>query len=241
MSQFKRRLRSTRGSSMFLAMVFFLLCFFVGGSVLAAATANGGRLTRSQESMASYYAQRSAVTLLREQFTNPTKTSIKLNTTNNTIITTTSGGVTTMEKQQPSYDYKVVYGDNQTALQELASNAAVAVYKEHNIEDSRLTSWTGITYQGVFTIELDGKTSAKVQYVCNYTDSGDFGDIVFYVYTNDLSDSQFSLMVPASVNVVKTTSNASVTGDNTLTITRTTTESVNITWGTPEIQKGGAA
>jgi hypothetical protein len=226
---------------MFLAMVFFLLCFFVGGSVLAAATANGGRLTRSQESMASYYAQRSAVTLLREQFTNPTKTSIKLNTTNNTIITTTSGGVTTMERPDTTYGYEVVYGDTQTALQTLASNAAVTVYQQHNTDDSRLTSWTDTACQGDFTIELDGEVSAMVRYVCNYTDSGDFGDIVFYVYTNDLSDSQFSLVVPASVNVVKTTSNASDTGNNTLTITRTTTESVNITWGTPEIQKGGAA
>jgi hypothetical protein len=62
------------------------------------------------------------------------------------------------------------------------------------------------------------------------------------VYTDaDGSDSQFSLVVPASVNVVKTTSNTTSADNSVSTITRTTTESVNITWGTPEIQKGGAA
>jgi hypothetical protein len=236
---------------MFLSMVFFLLCFFVGGSVLAAATANGGRLARSQESMASYYAQRSAVSLLREQFTSSTTMSIKLITTKTTTITS---GSSTSVTTQTAECYDVETNANQTTLQQLVSQAALAVYKEHHIEDNRLKtkksdSTNTMTVNGETSGDLtmslsgvDSSTRVTVHYTCSYdSDSGDFGDIVFSVYTDESSDSQFCLVIPASVNVVKTTSNQSTTDTNTSTIVRTTTESVNVTWGTPEIQKGGAA
>jgi len=52
---------------MLIALVFMLFCVFVGGSVLAAATANGARLKQSAQEEQDYLSARSAALLTETQ------------------------------------------------------------------------------------------------------------------------------------------------------------------------------
>ena len=66
MQSIKRKLSSQSGGSMLLALVFLLFCLFVGGSVLASATANGGRVNDLKASQQEYLTQRSAMLLMAD-------------------------------------------------------------------------------------------------------------------------------------------------------------------------------
>lgn len=61
-----KRLRSNSGASMILAMVFMLVCMFIGGSVLAAASANGYRVAHLSDQQ-QYLDERSAALLTAEE------------------------------------------------------------------------------------------------------------------------------------------------------------------------------
>ena len=61
-----RKLRSNSGASMILAMVFMLFCMFVGGTVLAAASANGYRVAHLSDQQ-QYLDERSAALLTAEE------------------------------------------------------------------------------------------------------------------------------------------------------------------------------
>lgn len=61
-----QRLRSNSGASMILAMVFMLVCMFIGGSVLAAASANGYRVAHLSDQQ-QYLDERSAALLTAEE------------------------------------------------------------------------------------------------------------------------------------------------------------------------------
>lgn len=63
----KRKMKSTGGASIIIALLFFLICCAVGVSVLASAKANASRLVSQRESEASYLAVRSAAMLMREK------------------------------------------------------------------------------------------------------------------------------------------------------------------------------
>lgn len=69
MNHFKKKLLSRCGSSMILALVFLMFCTFVGGSVLAMASANSARVKHLTQEEQQFLNQRSAVRLLRDQFT----------------------------------------------------------------------------------------------------------------------------------------------------------------------------
>lgn len=66
MTIISQKLKSRRGASLILAMVFMLMCLFVGGSVLAAATANGGRVADMTSNQQTYLSQRSAALLMAD-------------------------------------------------------------------------------------------------------------------------------------------------------------------------------
>ena len=66
MKSIKKKLSSNSGASMLLALVFLMFCMFVGGSVLAAASANGSRAARQKENQQAYLSQRSASLLLAD-------------------------------------------------------------------------------------------------------------------------------------------------------------------------------
>lgn len=60
------KLRSNSGASMILAMVYMLFCMFIGGSVLAAASANGYRVAHLSDQQ-QYLDERSAALLTAEE------------------------------------------------------------------------------------------------------------------------------------------------------------------------------
>ena len=66
MKLISRKLRSNSGASMILALVFMLFCMFVGGTVLAAASANGYRVAHLSDQQ-QYLDERSAAFLTAEE------------------------------------------------------------------------------------------------------------------------------------------------------------------------------
>lgn len=60
------KLRSRRGASMILAMLFMLFCCFIGGTVLASATANAQRVAQMAEQQ-DFLLERSAALLVSDQ------------------------------------------------------------------------------------------------------------------------------------------------------------------------------
>lgn len=65
----KQKLRSKRGASMIMAMVFLLFSMLIGSSVLAAASANSTRIENRTETQQAYYSQRSAMRLMADMLT----------------------------------------------------------------------------------------------------------------------------------------------------------------------------
>jgi len=59
MKQTLRKISSKTGSSLIIALVFMLVCVFVGGSVLVAATVNGNRIAGSRDTQQNILNQRS--------------------------------------------------------------------------------------------------------------------------------------------------------------------------------------
>lgn len=66
MKQISRKLRSKTGASMLIAILFMMFCLFVGGSVLAAATANGSRVAHMSDQQ-DFLNQRSAANLIADE------------------------------------------------------------------------------------------------------------------------------------------------------------------------------
>lgn len=71
MNSIKRKMKSTGGASIIIALLFFLICSAVGVSVLVAAKANASRIVSQRESERSYLAVRSAAMLMREKLEKP--------------------------------------------------------------------------------------------------------------------------------------------------------------------------
>ena len=66
MNQIKHKLQSKQGASLLIAMVYLIFAVFIGGSVLAAASANGYRIEHLSDQQ-DYLDQRSAAMLLADQ------------------------------------------------------------------------------------------------------------------------------------------------------------------------------
>lgn len=80
MNNVTRKLRSNSGASMLLAMVFMLFCILIGGTVLAASSANGYRLERLSDSQV-YLDQRSAALLMAQELQPREGTILRMNIT----------------------------------------------------------------------------------------------------------------------------------------------------------------
>ena len=62
----EKKLNSTQGTSMLIALLFFLVAMMVGAVVLTAASTNAGRVTRNRQEQQNYLAVASAVELVKE-------------------------------------------------------------------------------------------------------------------------------------------------------------------------------
>ena len=67
MKLLEKKIRSNTGATLIIAIVFMMFCIFIGGSILAAASANGARVEKAVSAEQEYLSLRSAALLLNEE------------------------------------------------------------------------------------------------------------------------------------------------------------------------------
>ena len=131
----KEKLQSSKGASLIIALVFMLFCAMVGSAVLAAATANGGRVAALKSDQQDYLNQRSAATLLQDELTiSEPQLVITKTTTTTTRYTVGNGGVTTQignAVKETTFNFDVS-GSIQTKLDQLLFESAILRYFQQN-------------------------------------------------------------------------------------------------------------
>ncbi len=118
------KLQSQKGASLILAAVYFLICAFVGGTVLAAATSGSAHLKDRKADEQTYLIQRSAARVIERELT-VENGYLQAEITENTehgVVTLVNGGTTGLKAlvEQAAYiqylgddvtDDRVPYGD----------------------------------------------------------------------------------------------------------------------------------
>lgn len=132
----KEKLQSSKGASLIIALVFMLFCAMVGSAVLAAATANGGRVAALKSDQQDYLNQRSAATLLQDELTisRPQLVITKTTTTTTKYTVGDGGGMTPIEGypvEDTAFNFEVS-GSIQTKLDQLLFESAILRYMEQN-------------------------------------------------------------------------------------------------------------
>ena len=115
MNQIRKKLKSSSGASMVIALVFMLFCIFVGGSVLAAASANGARIEKRKANEQIYLSQRSAANILASELESGTGKAMLCMTVDRTSV------------GDREYNYTFT-GNGDNALRMLALEAAAQLY-----------------------------------------------------------------------------------------------------------------
>lgn len=244
-----RCLRSKAGSSLLLALAFFLLCSFVGSTVLAAAAGNAGRMAGLRQQRQDYFSQRSAAAVLEEQLSEELKLTIKKETTTVTTKTANDLGGVTVIPGDPSYAIECSAPAGQKALDTLLYQAAANAYREsgdaganpnvnfvgfpasvHNNNWGSLHSSTG---SGSIALTM-GSEALETQ-PFGYTCDDGYG----FTLAPGGENAQLHLYLPASVTKTSVTTavEVEVTG-NTSTETETKTQTITISWQAPVVRKG---
>ena len=245
MFKITQKLRSRRGASLILAMVFILMCLFVGGSVLAAATANGGRVADLTSNQQAYLSQRSAALLMADMLKGDGNSNLQL--TIKQVSESSGSGDPTVNTI-----YTLSGAAAPTNLQRILVENALRNY--HIFKTPGTEDYNGFTFpevtsdeiyatanaelfpsnNGTFTITEPNGTELKATFVTptppqNLTDmKSEHFDLRIDFGTG----SQISLYVKATYsegNPIEVTQNG---------ITTTTTTTV-IRWDDPVIEKGG--
>lgn len=256
MQSLKEKLHSAKGSSLLIVMVYFLLCLFVGGVVLTAATANGGRLAAMKADHQANYAQRSAAMVVQDELKDKTTSLVIDKITTTTRVTSTNGATTVSETV--TYALEISGQDGTSMLQNIIQQAAAKVYLDKVLEEgarSTTPKFNNLMHAGTLVTEqekLYGDTGEIVftvggmeltgKYSCNHVSDTQFGTFVIqFSGPKEGDDCQISLVIPASVN----TSNVSVgvttdvdSDHNTRTDIRKQIERTTVTWSDPVIRKG---
>ena len=256
MQSLKEKLHSAKGSSLLIVMVYFLLCLFVGGVVLTAATANGGRLAAMKADHQANYAQRSAAMVVQDEMKDKTTSLVIDKITTTTRVTTTNGATTVSETV--TYALKISGQDGASMLQNIIQQAAATVYLEQVLEEGArstpptfqklMYTDTPVTSQDMLyddTGEIVFKVGAMEltgEYSSNHVSDEQFGTFVIqFSGPNEGNDCQVSLVIPAAVNTHNEYVGVTTTVDadaNTRTDVRRQVESTTITWSDPVIRKG---
>ncbi len=247
MTKITQKLKSRRGASLILAMVFMLLCLFVGGSVLAAATANGGRVADLNNSQQTYLSQRSAALLMADMLEGD-NAPFQL-----TIKTVSTDAATTVTYSLPELPASETYSTLQRILVENAiqkyrfgrgsatgttENMENFSFGEEPYQNNTAHLYPAADYTGTFQITMaDDENSVTETLTATFVSpapetnvalKSKHFDMTFYFGT----DSLISLYVKASF---KDGLPITVTQDGTTTTTTTTV----IRWDDPVIEKGG--
>ena len=146
MKQISRKLRSNSGASMILALVFMLFCMFVGGTVLAAASANGYRVAHLSDQQ-QYLDERSAAFLTAEELrlsgSNVSTHMLTINDVEQTVqkVIVGNGGVVTPDPSSPPFTVHTITfaapeGIVMTPFQRIMYETAVLRYIHENEIDT---------------------------------------------------------------------------------------------------------
>ena len=252
MQSLKEKLHSAKGSSLLITMVYFLLCFFVGGVVLTAATSNGGRLAAIKADRQAAYAQRSAAMVVQDALTDKDLKLVIEKETTTTRVTTTNGATTI--STTVGYRLNFVGNENASVLENIVQQAATSVYLDQvwkqegtpltfqnlTVGEAQVTARNmlyGATDTMDFTVEGMTLTGA---YVSKHSSDEEFGTFVIQFKGPAAEDTcRISLEIPATVDTrrepssVKTDVVGNTRIDETVEIEKTT-----ITWSNPLIRKG---
>lgn len=246
MFKITQKLRSSRGASLILAMVFMLMCLFVGGSVLAAATANGGRVADLTSSQQSYLSQRSAALLMADMLEGDGNSNLQLTIKR---VETTEGEESTVE-----ISYSLSGAASPTTLQRiLVENALLRYRTGRAVAQEMEKSFEGFSFPSVTpgyspsTAYLYGSSTGSFSVE---EPNGTTLTAGFYspepVSANKLSSENFDLTIHFGndsllVLYVKATTN--INDEKSITVTQngitTTTTTTVIRWDDPVIEKGG--
>lgn len=146
----KEKLRSSKGASLIIALVFMLFCAMIGSAVLAAATANGGRIAALKSDQQEYLNQRSAATLLSDELQiNRPKLTVEKKEVVRTTYTVSDGGVLTPtgSTTTKTINFKV-NGNVATQLQRVLFESAILRYLQANDMDDYAVTISGFTVAG---------------------------------------------------------------------------------------------
>ena len=162
----KEKLQSSKGASLIIALVFMLFCAMVGSAVLAAATANGGRVAALKSDQQDYLNQRSAATLLQDELTmSRPQLVITKTTTTTTRYTVGDGGVTTQignAVKETTFNFDVS-GSIQTKLDQLLFESAILRYLQMNDVDGYTVTIRGFTVAGA-----DGSAGTEITSISDF-------------------------------------------------------------------------
>lgn len=243
-----RCLHSKAGSSLLLALAFFLLCSFVGSTVLAAAAGNAGRMAGLRQQRQDYFSQRSAAAVLEEQLSEELKLTIKKETTTVTTKTANDLGGVTVIPGDPSYAIECSAPAGQKALDTLLYQAAANAYRAsgdagaapgvifEGFPEDVSNYWESLyPSTGSGSIALTMGSEALETQPFGYTCDDGYG----FTLAPGGENAQLHLYLPASVtkSSVTTAVEVEVTG-NTSTETETKTQTITISWQAPVVRKG---
>ena len=153
MNLIKNKLHSKRGASLLIAMVFMIFAIFVGGSVLAAASANGYRIEHLSDQQ-DYLNQRSAALLLAEELDVGAYSSISLDarystTTIQSVMIDPFGRETVTSDDVEvtnGLSFKINYNGKVDALHRVMFEVAILRYIEQNDLGSMIPTFQDFVY-----------------------------------------------------------------------------------------------
>lgn len=180
MNPVMRKLKSKRGASMLLAMMFMAFCVFVGGSVLSAAAANGSRVAKQAKDQQAYLSQRSAAIVIADELKGHPDDQLQMTVVEKTTETTVKipGSADAKDKKTSvSFElYPAEYLDEnniktvvtKTEFQKLLYEAAVDLYmstgskntyavptfKNFNFEKAYVYTYDDPNDNGMFQFDL---------------------------------------------------------------------------------------
>lgn len=237
MKSIKRKLGSKRGASMLMAMVFLLFCLMIGGSVLAAASANGSRAARKLAEEQDYLSQRSATLLLADMLKGPEDTAMQLTVKN------------VKRKEHTTVSFMAHGSSADTELQKLLHKIAIEDYLvANNIRPGEdctvnypafvgtLSSTPGKT--GTITLALTSDSTVTGSLTARYdaTDPNEF----IIDYAVETAAATESTSAEYQTSYLSLSMKCYIAQGSPVVIDGVSTTTTVIRWEDPVIQKGGA-
>ena len=236
MLSIKQKLHEKRGASMVLAMIFLLFCSFIGGSILAAATANGSRIEHQTKDQQAYYSQRSAMFLMADMLTGEDGKGLQLIITERVVANQGEPPIRTITFTSPSITSTEGNMLPASCLQKLLFETVVENYPRNGATpDFSYFDWISpVAYSfapesGEIQIE-DGLSGVGDELLTAYYSINTTDD---YRVTIDFGPGSYTILTMDST-IGRGTPKVVTVGE-----TSTTTTTTIIHWSLPNIQKGG--